>query len=520
MEKHAKKLMEQIDRQYWIISISFALSCALLVSEIAICLHRGILNLNTYWTFSIGADIFCTAVCTMLSFSCLLSRKDKSKYTLTFINLLTTNVIALFLDVCTWILQGWAMFRPLNIIVNVLYFMTGALLVYMFWNYTINVLNLDSKLMRIADRSLRILLIPAMLLCLVNFLYPLVFSVDINGFYHRENLWFLSQIYLIIGYSVFFVGLIRSKSSLKNKMIMSTFVLIPLVNQLIVKYTFGFSTQYAAVTVSIVLIYGVLFAEREQSIISTEKELTLATRIQSDMLPSTFPFMPERQEFDIYASMDPAKNVGGDFYDFFFIDNDHLAVVIADVSGKGVPAALYMMASKILIKNCAMTGKSPSRILEMVNEQVCANNREEMFVTVWLGIIDLKSGRVAASNAGHEYPIISKNGKFEFLRDPHSFVIGGMDGVKYKEYEFDLQPGDKLFVYTDGAPEAENTKAKQFGAERLLKVLNDNSKADPKALIEKTHAAVEAFVDIAPQFDDITFLCVEYKGGKNERVNS
>ncbi|MBR0284090.1 MAG: SpoIIE family protein phosphatase, partial [Selenomonadaceae bacterium] len=158
-------------------------------------------------------------------------------------------------------------------------------------------------------------------------------------------------------------------------------------------------------------------------------ELHLATQIQADMLPHIYPAFPERSEFDVYATMTPAKEVGGDFYDFFLVDDSHLALVMADVSGKGVPAALFMMVSKILVQNSAMTGKSPSEVLRQVNEQICANNREEMFVTVWLGILDLTSGKITAANAGHEYPALkASDGSFELIKDKHGFVVGGMEG--------------------------------------------------------------------------------------------
>ena len=197
-------------------------------------------------------------------------------------------------------------------------------------------------------------------------------------------------------------------------------------------------------------------------------ELALAKRIQADMLPNIFPAFPDRAEFDIYAGMDPAKEVGGDFYDFFLIDNDHLGVVIADVSGKGIPAALFMMGSKILVQNFTMTGMSPAKVLETVNHQICANNREQMFVTVWLGVLELSTGKLTCSNAGHEYPVLKMpDGSFELYHDKHGFVIGGMDGMRYRDYEIQLKPGAKLFVYTDGVPEATNADSELFGVERI-----------------------------------------------------
>ncbi len=239
-------------------------------------------------------------------------------------------------------------------------------------------------------------------------------------------------------------------------------------------------------------------------------ELELATKIQADMLPNIYPAFPDREEFDIYATMTPAKEVGGDFYDFFLIDDDHLGLVMADVSGKGVPAALFMMMSKILVSNYAMMGMSPAKVLEQVNAQICKNNEEEMFVTVWFGVLEISTGKVTAANAGHEYPIIKKaDGSFELFKDKHGFVIGGMDGMRYKEYEFTLEKGGALFLYTDGVAEATNAANELFGIERMLEALNAEPEAAPKKLLGNMQKAVDGFVGDAPQFDDLTMLSVK-----------
>jgi sigma-B regulation protein RsbU (phosphoserine phosphatase) len=242
-------------------------------------------------------------------------------------------------------------------------------------------------------------------------------------------------------------------------------------------------------------------------------ELSLAMRIQTAMLPNVFPAFPSRPELDIYAVMDPAKEVGGDFYDFFFVDEDHLCLVIADVSGKGIPAALFMMAAKIILANYAKMGKDPADILRETNKVICANNKEEMFVTVWLGILTISTGKLTAANAGHEYPCIMKpDGQFELIHDKHGFVIGGMESVEYTDYEITLEPGTKMFLYTDGVAEASDDKNRLFGEERMLEALNEDPEASPEQLLKNVRSAVDAFVQGAQQFDDITMLCVEYKG--------
>ena len=241
-------------------------------------------------------------------------------------------------------------------------------------------------------------------------------------------------------------------------------------------------------------------------------ELHMANQIQESMLPSIFPAFPERSEFDIYATMDPAREVGGDFYDFFLIDQDHLCMVIADVSGKGVPAALFMMISKIIIQSCAMLGRGAGDILTRTNEALCSNNRMEMFVTVWLGILEISTGKLTAANAGHEYPAMLRNGKFELLKDKHGLVIGGMAGIEYKEYELMLKPGDKLFLYTDGVAEATRADNTLFGTGRMLDALNINPDGQPEELLKNVRKAVDEFVGESEQFDDLTMMCFEYKG--------
>ena len=260
----------------------------------------------------------------------------------------------------------------------------------------------------------------------------------------------------------------------------------------------NYTNQIAAIT-----------AEKER--IGTE--MSLASRIQESMLPNDFPAFPDRIDFDIYASMNPAKEVGGDFYDFLMIDDEHLYLAIADVSGKGVPAALFMMAARIVLVNNAMSGKSPAEILQDTNEAICRHNTEEMFITVWLGILDLSTGILTAANAGHEYPIIMQGGgRFEKLKDRHGFVVGGMEDIKYTNYEIQLTPGAKIFVHTDGLTEATNKETEMFGEDRVISSLNADRSLSPEQTLKKVMADVDDFVKDAEQFDDLTMLCLEYRG--------
>ena len=254
-------------------------------------------------------------------------------------------------------------------------------------------------------------------------------------------------------------------------------------------------------------------SERERIV----AELHLASDIQNAMLPSVFPAFPDRMDFDLHASMVPAKDVGGDFYGFFLIDSNHLALLIADVSGKGIPAALFMMASVITITDRAMAGGTPAEILTAANASISKNNRMSMFVTVWMGILDLRTGKMTCANAGHEFPMVRKNGVFSMMRDPHGLVMGGFASMKYKDYEIQLDPGDAVYVYTDSVAEAADPSGTFYGTDRLLKTLNAHAAATPKEILAAVSEDVNAFVNGAEQFDDITMLCVEYKGsGRSE----
>ena len=247
-------------------------------------------------------------------------------------------------------------------------------------------------------------------------------------------------------------------------------------------------------------------------------ELDLARDIQANVLPNLFPAFPEREEFDIYASMSPAKEVGGDFYDFFMIDEDHLAMLVADVSDKGIPAAMFMMASKIIINNVSKLGyEDPGKILEVSNNQIVSNNPAEMFVTVWLGILDVRTGLIKAANAGHEWPCVMHKGSgFTRMKDRHGMVLGGLYGSRYRTYDIPLNAGDAVYVYTDGVLEANNAEEEQFGTERLVEALNRNPDGSAKELIDNVSQAIAEFVKDAPQFDDTTMLAVCYRGPVEE----
>lgn len=249
-----------------------------------------------------------------------------------------------------------------------------------------------------------------------------------------------------------------------------------------------------------------------------DAELAFAKAIQHSALPSVFPPYPNRKEFDIWAGMYTAKEVGGDFYDFYFVDEDTLAFLVADVSGKGIPAAMFMMTAKTFLKSYAESGMSVEEVLRYANEKLCEGNDANMFVTAWVGFLNTKTGLITYANAGHNPPLIKQaDGTFSYLKSRPGFVLAGMEGIQYRKSEIQLMPGDSIYLYTDGVTEATDVKNELYGEERLLTVLNANADAAPQSICEKVKADVDAFVGEAPQFDDITMLCLTYHANrKNE----
>lgn len=352
-----------------------------------------------------------------------------------------------------------------------------------------------------------------------------IYYFDELNYYSRSNLYILSNLapLMMLLYDSSLLIKYRKNMSKRVKVAFWMFILAPLAAMLVQTFTYGiqfiiFATVAAAVYMFTVIIEDINDTYEKQQIITTRlaTELSMATDIQASQLPRLFPAFPSRVEFDLYASMTPAKEVGGDFYDFFLIDDDHIALVMADVSGKGVPAALFMMIARVLIKAHMQNGESPAQALNNVNSQLCEGNDAHLFVTVWLAVLEISTGKGVAVNAGHEHPVLRKaDGKYELVVYRHSPAVAALKRTKYKEHEFELKPGDSLFVYTDGVPEANNAKNELMGNEKMLDALNKDPDASPKEVLANVMEGINAFVKGAEQFDDITMMCLKYNGVKD-----
>ena len=244
-----------------------------------------------------------------------------------------------------------------------------------------------------------------------------------------------------------------------------------------------------------------------------DAELAFAKAIQHSALPTVHPLYDNRKEFDIFASMHTAKEVGGDFYDFYFIDEDHLAFLIADVSGKGIPAAMFMMRSKTIIKSYAESGMSVEEVFTLANEKLCEGNDAGMFVTAWMGILNIRNGKVLFANAGHNHPLVKhSDGTFEYLKSRAGFVLAGMEGVRYRKNELVLEPGDAIYLYTDGVTEATDLNEELYGEDRLHSILEKYKDESMEVICSEIKKDVDMFAGEAPQFDDITMLALKFKG--------
>jgi len=490
--------------------IGLGLSVAFALGSMILCLQFFFSpEIGPYALFHAGTDVLGAFVCAVLFYGCM---GQIERTTRSFSLLLLMANASFFLNELIWFICDTARWRGLYFGSCMLSKWLNLVMIYLFFLYVRETLHFSGTLARWADKGLPILLIISVLIVFTNVFFPVSFLVDVNGVYSQGALPWLEDLYLIIAASVTTILIVSCDAPRRQKWAAMSFILIPVAEFLISGGAFAYATQYGAVLLSLILMYSIIFNDRSRKLASTQTELMMANRIQESMLPSIFPTYSGIKEFELCASMNPAKEVGGDFYDFFKTDEDHLALVIADVSGKGVPAALFMMISMTIIRNYAKLGIGAAEIMTKVNEALCADTSTDMFVTAWIGILEISTGKMTCANAGHEYPVVCRNNRYKLLKDKHCFVLGGMQDIKYSEYTIQLEKGDKVFVYTDGVPEAENEEHEMFGTEKMLNALNRTRNLGPGDILKTVRRSVDNFVGRAEQFDDMTMLCLEYRG--------
>jgi serine phosphatase RsbU (regulator of sigma subunit) len=338
------------------------------------------------------------------------------------------------------------------------------------------------------------------------------------GGYTRGPLYLCAYIYFIVAVFLSVWTFIRKREDLDRNQVLALIVFLggPIVVAVLPDPADGLSIMCGVIMSTLIMTYCLVSIEQSKEQMAREKELLAATSIQYNMLPHTFPAFPERDEFDIYASMTPAKEVGGDFYDMFLTDEKNLAMVIADVSGKGITAALFMAQAKQVIQSqMLLCGGDPVAALTEANLQLIKNSISDMFVTVWLGVVNLSTGHLTFVDAGHEYPALQKaGGAFAIEKDNHSMVVAGLKRAKYKVNEMDLAPGDTIFLYTDGVTEARNFDREMYGEQRLVEALNEAVNLSLEEIDRHVRKSIATFVSDAEQYDDITMLCFRYIGGR------
>ena len=395
-----------------------------------------------------------------------------------------------------------------------------------FMAFMISMLILASSNAEKSEKRIKVILV--VLLCahvvilVIGLFFGLVYYFDESNVYHRGPGYLLSNLCPLVMLVVDGYLLCRYRKNITKRVRIAFWVYLvsPIVAMIIQSFTYGIQFIILATVGAAVYMFSVIIREQNDEYAHQQEvatrlgtELSMATDIQASQLPRLFPAFPNRPEFDVFASMTPAKEVGGDFYDFFLADERHIGLVMADVSGKGVPAALFMMVSRVLIKSHLQNGESPGEALANVNEQLCESNEAQLFVTVWLAVLDITTGKGTAANAGHEHPALRRaGGRYELVTYRHSPAVATMEGIRFREHDFEMNPGDSLFVYTDGVAEATNAENELFGTERLLEALNRNPEALPEEVLSNVMDGINGFVAGAEQFDDITMLCFKFNG--------
>ena len=480
---------------------------------------RLISELPAFSIINISADLCAMALGYVLFICSVVDPSHNENNLNTYLLLLFTCYCTAFIDEVCWLVDGKISLMSMNMVANTFYFMGAPILAFLFWRYVVSYLDVENIHIKRVNLFLAGGLIISILVRGLNPLYGYYFNIKPDGFYQRGEYYLISNLYpystMVLTLILVFIA--RKRFKMYQIVILYLYAFFPLAVGVLTVFSYGLSLSSPVIMLVLLLMYCILnvIQSRDRSIY--DSELQMANAIQEGMLPHTFPPYPERTEFDLYASMNPAKDVGGDFYDFYMPDDDHLVVTIADVSGKGIPAALMMMVTKTLLKNrCLSDFRDCANILASVNNQFCENNELDMFVTVWIGVLTLPTGKLRYADAGHEYPAIMRNGqKFELIRERHSPPLGCMKGIKYTEKTTVLNPGDILYVYTDGVTEANNSRHEMFGEKRMLKALDNASGENMMTLSKSIVDSITKFIDGSEQFDDITMLGLKYNGPEN-----
>ncbi len=505
-EKWTKKLSKYL---------TIGIDVAAIIATVLLMRLKGPENMEHIMILNIGMDVAAMLMGLILLICSYIDSKRGAGDDRHFRYMVQATFIGVFTDAGAWLMNGVPSLRVLNLLDNTAFFMVTPLSLYFFWRYFIKNIHIQNAAMRVIHKGVFLITLLEVCLCIYNIFGGIFFTIDENGRYGRGThyVYFMAYVVAMGLVVVVLLFIYRKKISRRQIIVYLIYVLTPLPVILISVFAYGLSANFVMGMMDFLVMYVVLNIEQGREKLAFEKELSTAASIQEGVLPSQFPLFPERNEFDLHASMDPAKEVGGDFYDAFLIDADHLALVVGDVAGKGIPGALFMLMARTLINTRARSGGSPAEIIKDVNVQLFEDNKAKMFVTIWMVIVELSTGHVTEVNAGHECPAVKRgDGDFELVRTKHDLVVGGRKKTVYHNIEYDLSPGDTVFMYTDGVPEATNADGVMFGTDRMLSALNAGKNETSEKLLEDVRKEVDAFVGNADQFDDLTMMAFSYKG--------
>ena len=384
--------------------------------------------------------------------------------------------------------------------------------IFFFYLYVRETLGFKGKLAKVAEKLIPILLIMETLIMLSNIITPVTFTVTADGMYHDTEIFMIEEIFLGVTAILTIIMVFISHNLISQKIAALTFIFLPIIEYAIIDGEFGDSGQYGIILMSLIIMYCVISNVKSRKLAATQTDLQIASKIQTNALPPVAPEFPNHPNVNLRCSMHTAKEVGGDFYDYFVLDENRVCFLIADVSGKGTPAALFMMTAKTMIKDYALTKDSTSEIFNAVNVRLCENNEEGMFATAWIGIVDTRTMTLQYTNAGHNYPMLLRRGKpCEELKTVHGLFLAGMEYTCYKQTELQLEQGDRILLFTDGVTEAHNRANALYGEERLKKVLESTMDSSGEQVLDSIFKDVNDFAGDTPQFDDITMVVLSIK---------
>ncbi len=488
----------------------------MLFLSIASFASQDIASLKFTSVIDITLDIFCIFAGTVLFISAVLDTPKKDEDFRFFLLMLFINILAAFADEISWIVDGKPQVIAANLAANTVYYMANLLMPYLFFRYVASFLKIAGKKLGKWRYIFEVGLVIFAGLLILNIFTGIYFSVGPDGVYCRSPYYMISNIYIYSTLVITLIIVAANRKLLRKYQFIAFFIYVffPIGMGFFAVAIYGLTLTTAASYIVLLLMYCILHVKLSRERYMQDNDLATANAIQKNILPPSVSPYPDRSEFDLFASMTTAREVGGDFYDYFLADDDHLVMIISDVSGKSIPAALFMMVVKTLLNNQAPNNfRNIPKLFGKVNRQLCEVNDLDMFATAWLGVLEISTGTLRYATAGHEYMAIKKkDGEFKLNKVENSPPLAVMEDIEYKEYKVDLEPGDIIWLYTDGVPEALNLQNEMYGIDRMIASLNRHSGGNVEDLDKGIREDIIFFSGGAEQSDDITTLCLRYNG--------